>query len=360
MVTTFASDFMNLQHRISTFVHLSRIFGLAARNAAWPGYECGLSQEEYNEFLAARQLAQVQNQWFNQENIDRALAGLAEMLDEEDLNKWLANYELPDDFNNESVGIVMAGNIPLVGLHDLLCALIAGYSVKAKLSSDDTPLMMATIKVLTLLNEPLASRVEVVSGKMTGYQRVIATGSNNSARYFEQYFGHVPLLIRKNRTSVAVIDGDESEDELKALGDDIFTYFGLGCRNVSRLFIPRDFELDRLFAALMPWNEVVNHNKYANNYDYNKAVWLLNNENLLDNGFVLLKEDEDLYAPTASLYYSRYESRDALDAYFKSHEEEVQCIVGRRHIPFGQAQHPKVWDYADGVDTIQWLIGKQR
>lgn len=347
---------MNLQQRISTFVLLGKIFNLASINQSWPGFDCGLTETEYNGFLATKELAQIQNQWFSQQNIDRALAGLAKMMASADLDEWVGHYTISDDLDERSVGIIMAGNIPLVGFHDMLSALLLGKRVKAKLSSDDTALMTGAIKVLHLLNDELGSRVEVVEGKMTDYQAVIATGSNNSARYFEQYFGHVPLLIRKNRTSVAVISGNESEDELKALGDDIFTYFGLGCRNVSRIFMPQDFNVDRFFNAMMPWSDVVNHHKYANNYDYNKAVWLLNNENLLDNGFMLLKEDSDLYAPTAAVYYSRYKDRAEVDAYFVEKKDELQCVVGDNHIPFGQAQNPKVWDYADGVDTIKWLI----
>lgn len=353
---TFAADFMNLQQRISTFVQLGKIFGHAAKDEAWPGFDCGLAESEYDAFVAKKQLGQVQNQWFTQENINLALSGLAKMLDEEHLRQWTNNYVISDDFQQKNVGIIMAGNIPLVGFHDLLAASIAGYAVKAKLSSDDTALMAGAIQVLALLNEELGAKIEIVERKLADYQLVIATGSNNSARYFEQYFGHVPLLIRKNRTSIAVISGDETEDELKALGADIFTYFGLGCRNVSRLFIPRDFEIDRFFGAMMPWNEVVNHHKYANNYDYNKAVWLLNNENLLDNGFMLLKEDNDLYAPTASIYYSRYQKREEVDAFVKKHKNEVQCVVSKNQIPFGEAQNPNVWDYADGVDTIEWLL----
>jgi len=347
---------MNLQQRISTFVQLGRIFGYVSNDDAWPGFHCGLSETEYNDFLGCKQLAQVQNQWFTQENINLALNGLAEMLQAEHVQEWVNGYEISDEFQNRSVGIIMAGNIPLVGFHDLLSTLITGFSVKAKLSSDDTALMTGAIQVLKLLNEELGAKVKVVDRKLTDYQLVIATGSDNSSRYFEQYFGHVPLLMRKNRTSVAVISGDESDDELKALGADIFTYFGLGCRNVSRIFMPIDFHIDRFFGAMMPWNDVANHHKYANNYDYNKAVWLLNNENLLDNGFMLLKEDNDLYAPTASIYYSRYEERGEVDSFVCERRDELQCVVAKDQIPFGQAQNPKVWDYADGIDTVEWLL----
>jgi hypothetical protein len=190
---------------------------------------------------------------------------------------------------------------------------------------------------------------------MNDMQAVIATGSNNTSRYFEQYFGHLPHIIRKSRTSVAILSGNESDEELNALGRDIFDYFGLGCRNVSKVYLPEGYDMNRLFNALYPYHEIVNHHKYANNYDYNKAVWLLNAEKLLDNGFMLLKEDTSLASPTGSLYYEYYSNGDEVRSALAARADEIQCIVSRDNVAFGHSQQPALWEYADGVDTLAFL-----
>jgi hypothetical protein len=249
----------------------------------------------------------------------------------------------------------MAGNIPMVGFHDLLCVLVSGNKAVVKYSSDDDRLLPGVLSMLFLFAPELSGRVEVKPDRIGDVDAVIATGSNNSARYFEHYFGHLPRIIRKNRNAVAILTGDESEDELKGIGEDIFRYFGLGCRNVSKLYLHKDFDLDRFFGAVYDWHPIGDHSKYANNYDYHKALWLMDGADLVENGFLLLKEDKLLSSPVASLYYERFGDTEQLGYQLKALDQEIQCIVGHGHIPFGKAQQPRIADYADGVDTMKFL-----
>jgi hypothetical protein len=249
----------------------------------------------------------------------------------------------------------MAGNIPLVGFHDFLSVVISGNKAVVKLSSDDKNLLPAIVKILLIFNEGLGERIEISQGKIGEIDAVIATGSNNSMQYFNQYFGKYPHLFRKNRTSIAIIEGNESKAELESLGADIFTYFGLGCRNVSQVFIPKDYDINLIFEAIITHSEIVNHHKYANNYDYNKAIHLMNQEQILDNGFVLFKESDQLFSPLAMLFYHRYENQNELELYLHNNKENIQVVVGKSYVPFGKAQTPELNDYADGVDTMKWL-----
>jgi hypothetical protein len=218
-------------------------------------------------------------------------------------------------------------------------------------------LMPALFNLLIRFDESIGQQLVFAQGLMKDMEAVIATGSNNTSRYFEQYFGHLPHIIRKSRSSVAILNGRETDEELKALGRDVFAYFGLGCRNVSKIYMPEGFAIDRLFNALYDYNAIIHHHKYANNYDYNKAVWLLNSEPLLDNGFLLLKEDSSLASPTGSLYYEFYTQEEALRESLMARAEEIQCVVSHRDIPFGGSQGPALWEYADGVDTLAFLQG---
>ncbi|NNE54969.1 MAG: acyl-CoA reductase, partial [Flavobacteriales bacterium] len=316
---------MSLQQRISTFVQLGKIFKHLGENKAWSGFDLGISESEYQRFESSFQYAKAKNPWFTEENVRQALLGLAHMLSQEKLEQWTSAYQLPTEFTGKKVGVIMAGNIPLVGFHDMLCVLLAGHNLLIKLSSDDEILPKEVINTLSLLDGAMASRVQLVEHKLEGFDAVIATGSNNSARYFHYYFDHVPHLIRKNRNSIAVLTGDESTEELKALGHDLFSFFGLGCRSITKLFVPEGYKLDTLFEALYDRHEIANHNKYANNYDYHKAVWLLNQEQLLDNGFLLLKRDDNICSPTGTLFYDFYESKAEVETYLEERKEEIQC-----------------------------------
>jgi hypothetical protein len=279
------------------------------------------------------------------------------MLEAGALDAWLARYPaLVEQHEPRTVGIIMAGNVPFVGFHDLLCVLLAGHGAVAKAASDDAGLTPALVRLLACFAPELAARVQWAGGKLGKVDAIIATGSNNTARYFEHYFAGMPRIIRRNRTAVAVLDGSESEAELTGLAQDVFRYFGLGCRNVGKVFIPREFDLDRLFGAFYPWKGVIAHHKYANNYEYNKAVWLLDQVPLLENGFLVLKEDRALHSPLAALYYERYDDRSTVEARLKEEADQLQCIVGHGHLPFGAAQCPGPGDYADHVDTLQFLL----
>ena len=346
---------MNIEQRVSAFIQLGKIFGYLKEDQDWPGYDCGLSEDEFNAFKDGIVRAGQQNGWFTPENVRESIAALSEMLDEQALRKWINEYTFSAE--SKRIGIVMAGNIPMVGFHDLLCVLISGHKAVVKTASNDSVLLPLVIKTLNQLAPEMSGSIELLSSKMTNYDAVIATGSDNSARYFESYFGHVPNIIRKNRTSIAVLSGNESDAELKMLGVDVFRYFGLGCRNVSKLLIPRSFELDRFFNAVFPFSDVINHHKYANNYDYNKAVYLMNKDELLDNGFILLKEDERLFSPLAMLFYQRYQETSEVEAYLETHQDSIQCVVGSGKLDFGTAQQPGLKDYADGIDTMKFLQG---
>ena len=343
------------EYRIRAIDQWGRIFGALGTGATWPGYESGVTAEEFEELNRIIETHIHHNGWFTENNIRRALFAWSEELTSDRIGQWLQGYSWNDVVTPRRVGVICAGNLPLVGLHDVLSVLLSGHIACVKLSSDDNMLMPALLKILTRLDESVDRQLVYAAGLMKDMEAIIATGSNNTSRYFEQYFGHLPHIIRKSRTSVAIINGRETEEELKALGRDVFAYFGLGCRNVSKVYLPEGFRIDKLFNALYDYNAIIHHHKYANNYDYNKAVWLLNNEQLLDNGFLLLKEDTSLASPTGSLYYEYYTDEQELRKNLDSRAEEIQCIVSNSDISFGGSQRPALWDYADGVDTLAFL-----
>lgn len=322
-------------------------------NQEWPGFASGVTEEEYLKLntIINRQISY--NGWFTKENVRKSLSALGGLLTEEKLSEWSESY--PYTYEPKCVALIMAGNIPLVGFHDFLCVLISGNKAICKLSSDDKTLLPALGEVLINFVPELKSRITFSTGRLESIEAVIATGSNNSLKYFEQYFGKYPHIFRKNRTSVAVITGNESKEEFQRLGDDIFSYFGLGCRNVSHLILPEDFQIDRLFEGIFEHSEVINNNKYGNNYDYNKAVYLMNQHALLDNNFVLLRESDDLFSPLAMLHYHRYKKISEVESYLEKHQENIQVVVGQSHVSFGEAQRPGLSDYADGVDVMKWL-----
>jgi hypothetical protein len=343
---------------MAAFIQLGRTLDCFVQETAWPGHVCGLTQEEHAAFGQAVRQAKALNGWFTEEQVRHALKGIAYLLRPDALEAWTRNYPLLQaPVEPMRVGIIMAGNIPWVGFHDLLCVLLAGHQAVVKPSSEDAGLTAALLALLRTLVPELAAAVRLAPGKLGEVDALIATGSNNTSRYFQHYFALVPRLVRKGRTSVAVLDGSESERELAALGEDVFRYFGLGCRNVGMLWLPRGFDLDRLFGAFYPWREVIHHHKYANNYDYNKAIWLLDRVPITENGFLLLKEDPAVHSPVAALHYQWYDRPEEPAAALKRHAEELQCVVGHGHVPFGAAQLPGPDDYADGVDTLAFLLG---
>lgn len=311
-----------------------------------------LSEEELEGLCVG---ARNENAWFVEENVKLALDGIALFLNGSKLENWLSAYPL-GDITPKKVGVVAAGNIPLVGFHDVMCVLLSGHQLMIKMSSKDNVLMRFVLNELFEIAPDFKSQVTFVE-RLNEASAFIATGSDNTARYFEYYFKNKPHVIRKNRTSVAVLTGKESPEDFENLGHDIFQYYGLGCRNVSKLFVPKGYDFTPLLDALQPFEPVIHHHKYRNNYDYNKSIYLVNREPFLDTEYLLVRESEDLVSPISVLYYQEYEDERELKSVLKEYEDKIQCVVGTNHIPFGQAQRPEVSDYADGVDTMAFLTG---
>ena len=331
---------MTLDQRIHAFYHL--------------GNHLEKLSEESFELIA--ESARLENPWFTKENVRRSLKGVTTYLREDKLKQWTSRYSL-QIAPKKTIALVMAGNIPLVGFHDLLCVLISGNRAQIKLSSKDSKLIHHLVNLLGGINPAFLNQIEFKE-KLEGFDAIIATGSDNSARYFEYYFGKYPNIIRKNRTSCAILAGGESDEDIENLGADVFSYFGLGCRNVSKLYVPNDYDFISLLSRLDSYKEVIHHHKYCNNYDYQKSILLVNGIPHLDNGFLLLQENERMVSPISVLYYEPYSSDADLAGKLKANAEKIQCVVGKSKpatIKFGQAQYPEVWDYADQVDTLKFL-----
>lgn len=345
---------MNKQERIAAFAGLGqRLREVLEGKITTPAAE---------RLAAAIETEQHYNGWFTPDNVRYALRSLRDMLTQEQLELWLSDYDLEKE-PLKQVAVIMAGNLPLVGFHDLLCILISGNNIIMRPSSDDKALPPAVAALLCEVEPRFDSRILIADGRLSGMNAVIATGSNNSSRYFEYYFAKYPYIIRKNRHSAAILTGEETPEQLKGLSDDIFRYFGLGCRSVSKVFLPRGYNFDTLFNALFHWGETaLGNKKYMNNYDYNKAVYLLNTIPLLDNNFILLKEDIGLGSPAGVLFYEFYSSPEELHDRLRADKENLQCLVaaapvsGLPVVGFGQTQHPGLADYADGVDTLKFLL----
>ncbi len=341
-----------LQQRINFFVRLGEILN----SINHPGDEA-IDSNNVAVIEQAIQVSYQKNKWFSIDNQRQMISSWSELLRRENIEAWLAQYPIPGGKNNPKViAMILAGNIPLVGFHDVLCGVISGHRVKAKLSSDDQVLLPAIWDLMKSEYPEVHAMIEFQDFTLKGFDAAIATGSNNSARYFHSYFDKYPHIIRKNRNSLAVIDGTESTEDLRNLGQDIFSYFGLGCRNVTKLMLPEGFNLDKFFEGIYGFNDIVNHNKYANNYDYHKALWLLNQEDLLDNGFVLLRRTKELASPVGTVFYDFYSSEEELQNYINENRDAIQCIVGKNEIPFGKAQSPGLSDYADNIDTLEFLL----
>lgn len=301
-----------------------------------------------------------QNGWFTDDNVRYALSAICGILHEKSISTWISAY--PESASGvsgqhpDSVGVIMPSNIPLAGFHDFFCVLMSGNIFTGKCSAQDKILLPALAEMLTEIEPRFKNFIRFTEHKLDKIDAVIATGSNNSARYFKYYFGKYPHIIRKNRNSLAILTGKETMEELKPIGNDIFLYFGLGCRSVSKIFVPENYDFKFFFNAIFDWQNVIHHHKYANNYTYNKALYLMNKIRLWDNGFLLLKEDSGLSSPVAVLYYEYYRNETELCDRLKKEKESIQCIVSEKHIPFGKAQHPGLWDYADKADTMDFLL----
>ena len=316
-----------------------------------------IGEDQLNEWSSK---ISANNPWFTKDNIKFALAGWAHMLNENSVNEWLSQYKINSSKPPKSIGVVMAGNIPFAGFHDMICVLASGNKLKAKRSSQDVFFPQWILTLLSEVDAEVASRVEWVE-KIENFDAVIATGSGNTARYFHFYFSKWPHIIRRNRTSVAILNGEETDEELRFLAKDVFTYFGLGCRNVSKIYLPEGKPLEPVLRVFEDFYELKNHNKYANNYDYNRSIYLLNLVPIFDNNVILMKEDAQLASPLAVLFYEYYTSINQLQLKLEAERENIQCMVAKENlidgsIAFGQAQCPEIYDYADGVDTMAFLL----
>lgn len=358
---------MTIDTRINTFVSLGKFLNQFSGNKIKMDPD-HLNNLFYNDFEELIKTVHIYNPWFTEDNVRNAVEAISNSLNSELIVDWASHY-LPDlnrEKESKCIAVIMAGNIPLVGFHDMFCVLISGNKFIGKLSSDDKLLLPFIAKILIFLEPKFTDQIEFTYDQLKKFDAVIATGSNNSARYFEYYFGKYPSIIRKNRNSVAVLTGTETTDELQNLGNDVFQYFGLGCRNVSKLFVPKGYKFDIFYESIYGFREIINNNKYANNYEYNRTVYLMsNNPTLLDNNFLLLKEDTSYSSPIGVLFYEFYDSAESLNQRLEIESEHIQCIVSNNPaiinaLPFGTAQCPKLADYADGIDTIKFLTGLDR
>jgi len=311
---------------------------------------------ELNELIIR---AKNKNAWFTEEQVKNALNAIGKSLNANDLKSWLDPYNFSN--NTKKIGLVLAGNIPLVGFHDILTVLISGNVAQIKLSSNDDSLIPTVLKKLVQIEPAFENSIQFVN-RLEGFDAIIATGSNNTSRYFEYYFSKVPHIIRKNRNSIAILSGTETNNDFMALGKDIFNYFGLGCRNVSKLYVPKGYNFIPFFDAIEEYNPIINHQKYNNNYDYNKSIYLVNKVYHFDNGFLLLTPNESLSSPLSVVYYEEYEDTADLVNTLESRKEEIQVVVSQEEIDltlpvvkFGESQKPQLWDYADGIDTMRFL-----
>lgn len=330
---------MNLQERILLLIKLGNY--LKSNDDNW---------------LDTQVLAEQKNGWFTREFLEKAAGSIADnYLKEDKLRQWAGYYKLDDNIQEKCVGIVMAGNIPLVGFHDFLCVFIAGHKQMIKMSSKDDVLLKHLVKVMAGWNSKVNGKV-IFAEMLKNCDAYIATGSNNSSRYFEQYFGKYPNIIRSNRTSVAVLNGSESTEELEKLADDMHLYFGLGCRNVTKIYVPENYDFIPIIKAFDKYQYFSDHHKYKNNYDYQLSILLLNGKYYMTNGSTLLTQNESFFSPISQVHYQFYTSPEGMQQSLQSNRE-LQCIVGHSNVPFGQAQNPGLFQYADSVDTMAFLLG---
>jgi hypothetical protein len=346
---------MNLNDRIGLFERLGTNISSYLKN----GFP--------TDFKQAIEQSKQHNPWFTEEHILFALRSISALLEKDKLSKWLEPYRMELKCAKPAkVAVIMAGNIPLVGFHDFLCVLISGNTFIGKLSSQDKFLLPAIKTELVSIEPSIEDAIILTEEMLKGFEAVIATGSDNSSRYFEYYFGKYPHIIRKNRNSIAILNGNESREGLEALANDIFLYFGLGCRNVTKIYVPAAYNFTTLLEAFNIYKDRLSmHNKYMNNYEYNKSIYLINQIEHLDNSYCLLKEDITIASPISVLYYEYYKDLDSILKTISALRDKIQCLVAGEvltdfTVPFGKSQQPELWDYSDGVNTLKFLIDLRR
>ena len=352
-----------LSKRVSSFEKLGLIF----RSLDNSSQDVELTNNEKEKFNSLEDIVCNEfhfNGWFIEANVRQMLLAVGKSLEKQKLEKWLSTYlpSLETKKEGITIAVVMAGNIPAVGFHDFLTVLISGNKLLAKLSSDDEKLLPAIAELLIAIEPDFENKIEFTNNQIKSFDAVIATGSDNSSRYFQYYFGKYPNIIRKNRNGIAVLSGNETALELEGLADDIFFYYGLGCRNVSKIFVPHGYDLNTLLDVLSERKKIVENNKYFNNYEYNKAIFLVNSREHFDTGTVLLVEEEQIASPVSVLNFEYYTDEHALTKRLILDTDKIQCVVSNldsipEKVPFGKSQQPELWDYADGVDTMEFILG---
>ena len=350
---------MELEKRINAFVELGKF--LTQFEQIDPVKDSSVKYNDlfFDGFKHQLKLAEETNGWFTKDNLIYSLKGWSNQLTYSNINTFILKYDMTS-ISCKNVAIIMAGNIPLVGFHDFFSVLISGHNVVVKQATNDKQLLPLIAKYLEIVEPGFKSKITFVDGQLKDFDAVIATGSDNTARYFEYYFREVPSIIRNNRNSVAVLNGNETKNDLEALSIDIFRYYGLGCRNVSKLFVPKSYDFKDFFQSIYSWHPIINQSKYANNYDYNKAVYLMSEFDMLENGFLMLKEDHRYSSPIATLFYEFYDSKKTLKKRLNKDHTKIQCVVASNfsdsEIKFGCTQTPNLWDFADNIDTIEFLL----
>ncbi len=350
---------MPLQQRKDAFVALGAFLSQFSRKEIHRKENIPHNDLFFDAFQMQIDRAQEFNGWFTKDNVLFAVESWSQALCPENLDKWTSSYTFEQDIP-KTIAVIMAGNIPMVGFHDFLSVLISGHSLLAKLSSNDKNFLPMLGKYLQYVLPEFKGKITFTEGELTDFDAVIATGSDNTARYFDYYFGKHPHIIRQNRNTVAILSGDEDSKTLERMSDDIFRYFGLGCRSISKIYLPKGFDLNRIFKAVFKHKDIVNYERYANNYEYNKAVYLMSLFDIRENGFLMLKEDRSFASPISSLFYEYYEDFNSLLATLEQERTKIQCITTdidvAGSVPLGKTQAPSLWDYADGVDTLQFLL----
>ena len=321
-------------------------------------------EDKSDRFLSVLQQAEAENRWFTQEAQLQALSYWANQLVEAQLTDWLSAYPLDQNGPTKRIALILAGNIPLVGFHDLLCSLVAGHQVLVKLSSQDRRLLPFLVGLLSEVNPTWAEKVSFTENRLEDFDGVIATGSNNTSRYFEYYFKNKPKIIRKNRHSVAVLSGKETEQELHDLSRDVLDYFGLGCRSVSKIWVPKSYDFEKLARVLETFKGHLEHNKFSNNFHYHRTVFLMNQIPFREFGPLLLLEKPSNASALSTLHFEYYDGISEVNQRLNKEKESLQCIacsssvakeIEAETVLLGQTQNPQLNAYADGIDTMAFL-----
>jgi len=350
---------MHIKLRIKAFVSIGSFIYNYFKWLENPENYAASEVEKFEKLNEAVNYSFHHNGWFTRKMVLEALKGISVFLNEKELNEFVEKYNV-DNKNPKSIALILAGNIPMVGFHDVLCVILSGNKALIKVSSQDTLLLTFLLNNAAQLNPGFGDCFEFTQRKMENFDAIIATGSDNSSRYFDYYFGKYPHIIRKNRNSIAIISGQESEENLGKLGDDIFTYYGLGCRNVSKIYVPKNYDLNKIFKAIFPFVWVLDNKKYYNNYEYYQTLYMLNKAELLQNGFINFKEDSGIASPIGVLFYEYYENLNQLLEDLETKKEKIQCVVSemseiKNSVKMGETQKPTLTDFADGVDTMLFL-----